>query len=67
MQSRSEGRVPAPRGTLLAWGQEVAGPFLSLPPHPSMAFNHDWLIDSRGDSVGQLNATQCGGAITAHE
>lgn len=65
MQSRSEGQLPATPGMPLTWVQETAGPFFR--PGPSMAFNHDRLIDSRGDSVGQLNATQRGGAITAHE
>lgn len=67
MQSRSKGQVPAPPGMPLAWMPEMEGPFFSWTPGPSVAFNHDWLIDSRGDSVGQLNATQCGGAITAHK
>lgn len=51
MQSRSEGQLPAPPGTPLTWIQETAGPFLR--PGPSMAFDHDRLIDSRGDSAGE--------------
>lgn len=45
----------------------MAGPFSSLDTHSSMAFNHDWLVDPRGDPVGQLDATQRGRAVTAHK
>lgn len=31
----------------------MAGPFSSLDTHSSMAFNHDWLVDPRGDPVGE--------------
>lgn len=51
MQSRSEGQLPATPGMPLTWVQETAGPFFR--PGPSMAFNHDRLIDSRGDSAGE--------------
>lgn len=51
MQSRSEGQLPATPGMPLTWVQETARPFFR--PGPSMAFNHDRLIDSRGDSAGE--------------
>lgn len=52
MKSRSKEQVPAPPGMPLAWVPEMEGPFFSWTPGPSVAFNHDWLIDSRGDSAG---------------
>lgn len=56
-----------PRGATPVWTPTKAGPFSSLDTRSSVAFNHDWLVDPRGDPVGQLDATQRGGAIAAHE
>lgn len=56
-----------PRGMTWIWTPAKAGPFSSLDTCSSMAFNHDWLVDPRGDPVGQLDATQRGGAIAAHK
>lgn len=50
---------PAPSGMPLAWVAEAAGSFFSWSPGPSMAFNHNGLIDSRGDSAGERKVSIC--------
>lgn len=57
----------SPCGTTQVWTPMKAGPFSSLDTRSSVAFNHNWLVDPRGDPVGQLDATQRGGAVAAHE
>lgn len=42
-----------PRGATLVWTPTKAGPFSSLDTRSSVAFNHDWLVDPRGDPVGR--------------
>lgn len=46
-----KGKVP--RGMMRAWMSTEAGPFSSLVNRSSMAFNHNRLIDSRGDPAGR--------------
>lgn len=45
-----KGKVP--RGMMRAWMPAKAGPFSSLDTRSSMAFNHNRLIDPRGDPAG---------------
>lgn len=42
-----------PHGMTWIWTPTKAGPFSSLDTGSSMAFNHDWLVDPRGDPVGR--------------
>lgn len=46
-----KGKVP--RGMMQAWMPAEAGPFSSVDTRSSMAFNHNRLIDPRGDPVGE--------------
>ena len=46
-----KGKVPC--GMTCVWTPVKAGPFSSLDARSSMAFNHDWLIDPRGDPAGR--------------
>lgn len=46
-----KGKVP--RGMMWVWPSMKAGPFSSLDTRSSVGFNHDWLVDPRGDPVGR--------------
>ena len=46
-----KGKVPC--GMTWVWMPVKAGPFSSRGTCSSMAFNHDWLVDPRGDPVGR--------------
>lgn len=50
-----------PRGMTRIWTPAKAGPFSSLDTSSSMAFNHDWLVDPRGDPVGRDRSVHPGG------
>lgn len=43
----------SPCGTTQVWTPMKAGPFSSLDTRSSVAFNHNWLVDPRGDPVGR--------------
>lgn len=51
-----KGKVPC--GMTWVWMPVKAGPFSSRGTCSSMAFNHDWLVDPRGDPVGR-NRSAC--------
>ena len=52
-----KGKVPC--GMTWVWMPVKAGPFSSRGTCSSMAFNHDWLVDPRGDPVGRNRSACC--------